>query len=206
MLWADLAPLLKSTITSLALDTTDPLWQGAEWRTQQHAFVSPSTQVQIDMKITVSADITSKVERFAFDPAANGGAGDLSSSMHGMRNFTLNVQIKSYDATYAMWANEYAERIRTRIWRSGVTDVLIARNLTPVSMGAITDVPGKEDGQALSVVNFDMFFRAGFTDAPVTGVGWIDSILLTSHVSNPGGVEYPAPPNFVNAPLPPPAP
>lgn len=201
MLWATLAPLLKSTITSLALDATDPLWQGAEFHDQQHTFVGPGSQVQIDLKITTSA-ATSNVERFTYDPTANGGNGDLSSSMQGMRDFTLNVQVRSFDLRYAMWAQEYAERIRTRIWRSSVTDMLIANNVTPVKMGPIVTVDGKEDGQALSVCNLDMFFRAGFTDTPVTGLGWIQSIVLTSHVKNPGGTEYSVPPNLLNLPIP----
>lgn len=198
MLWATLAPLFKSTITSLALDTTDPLWQGAEFHDQQHTFVGPGAQVQIDLKITSMSATTEKVERLTFDQTANGGVGALTSVMHGMRDLTLNVQFRSFDLRYDMWAHEYAERVRTRIWRSTVTDTLIAQNLTPVRMGPITDVAGKEDGQAVSVCNLDMFFRAGFADTPVTGLNWIQSIVLTSHTKNPGGIEYPVPPNFSN--------
>jgi hypothetical protein len=208
MLWATLAPLLKSTITSLALRATDPLYSArfeAEYHDQRKKFTPPVTKASIDLKLTSSTD-TFTEERSTFDPAANGGLGAQTTSLHGMRDFVLNVQCKSYDLAYAHWAHEYAERIRTRIQARAVRDALIGQNLTLVRCGAIIDLDGKEDGHAQSIANLDLFFRAGFEDATPGSVNWIESILLTSHVKNPAGVEYPAPPNVTDDLIPDPAP
>lgn len=205
MLWANLAPLLKSTITACALRATDPLYSAAftaEYKDQAKQLVNAMTQASIDLRITSTTD-TLTGERWTFDPAANAGVGDLSSAMHGMRDFTLNVQCKSYDLTYAAWAHEYAERIRTRMHSRAVRDALLAGgDVTLVNAGKVQSVDGKEDGEAVSVASLDLFMRAGFVDAPLGGLNWIQTIILTSHVKKPDGTEYPVPPNVTNVALP----
>jgi hypothetical protein len=185
MLWSTLAPVLRSTITSLALDATDPLFE-AVWRDGQRPFVAPSVAAEIVLRVTSVKDVTT-AERYTYTPSPAG----LSSAMHGIREFTLNVQARSYDLSYSHLAIEYAERIRTRIKRRSVLDTLLPYGCTYVSSGPIADLEGREDGQALSIANVDLFMRAGFEDTSETGLGWIETISLTSHVLNAAGVEYP---------------
>lgn len=187
MLYASLAPFLATTITNIALDVADPLFK-VVYRDQKRPFVAPSKAVEIVLRVTSSRDVTTE-ERYTFTP---GPVASLSSKMHGIREFTLNVQARSYDLTFARWAIEYLERIRTRIQRRSVRDLMIAQNVVHYGSSPITDAEGKEDGQALSIGNLDLFMRAGFEDGVTeTGLGWIETIELTSHITNPAGVEYP---------------
>jgi hypothetical protein len=202
--WNAAATLLKSTIQSIALEASDPLYAAdfqAAYRDTARENVHPVVQLELVLQITSSSDVMTG-ERFTFDPAANGGNGELISTMHGMRDFTLNVQARSYDLSYSAWAITYLERIRTRIWRSSVREALIANGIAPFDLGPILDVQGKEDGHALSVANLDIHMRLSFTDTPQLGTGWFEKITLTSHVKKPDGTEYPAPPNVTALPLP----
>jgi hypothetical protein len=186
MLYATLAPFLADLIGSLALDDADPLFK-AVYRDQKRPFVSPTVKAEIVLKVTSSRETLTN-ERYTQTP---GPVVTLSSKMHGIREFTLNVQAKSYDLTYARWAHEYLERIRTRIQKRSVKDLMVAQNLACYGRGAIQDVEGKEDGQALSVANLDLFMRAGFEDGVGDpGLDWIETISLTSHVANEAGAEY----------------
>jgi hypothetical protein len=198
MLWAAIAPVLLSVIQSIALETSDPLWS-VEWARQQRAFGSPTVQAGVYLKITSSRPVFDEV-RFKFHAPSN----TVKDVIHGMRDFTLNVQCKSYSHAYADWAHEYAERIRTRMNRNAVRNSLIAVNTVFLEAGVITDVNGEEDGRELSLANLDLFFRAGFEDEPATGLNWIEKLELTSHLKSPDGVELPHPPNLTEALLPPP--
>src|SRR6188768_3574957 len=105
MMWATLCPYLQGVITNLCLDATDPLFQGAEWAKQQHSFVAPSVQMQLDLEIT-STGGDSWGTRYVFDQAGNGGSGKLTASIVGQREFVLNAQVKSYDNRFEFWALE----------------------------------------------------------------------------------------------------
>jgi len=202
--WGNAAQLLKTTIQSLALESADPLYAAdfqAVYADQAREGVHPGVQCELVLEITSSTDVMTG-ERRVFDPAANGGQGDLSSAMHGMREFTLNVQAKSYDLTYSAWAIAYLERIRTRIWRSSTLEALIAADIAPFDTGPINKVDGKVDGHALSVANLDIRMRLSFSDTPQIGLGWIEKIELTSHIKKPDGTEYPVPPNVTALPIP----
>lgn len=190
MIWAEIAPVLLSTVQSLALRQTDPLWK-AEWIDSKRTFGSPKSKVKIFLEVTSSREELTE-ERSVFVP---GSPGSITRTQHGSREFTLNIQAKSYSQEYVDWAHEYAERIRTRIQRKTVLATLRAANVALVRVGEIRDMSYDEDGIALSVANLDVIMRAAFADDPQTGLGWIETIELTSHVQNPAGVEYPAPPN-----------
>jgi hypothetical protein len=199
MLWATLAPFIKTTITGLALDVADPLWTGAKFRDQKRPFISPTLGAEIVIRIAQSRVVAGD-ERATFTP---GSPGSLSIAMHGIREFTVNVQAKSHKLEYAGWCHEYLERIRTRIMRRSVRDAMLVQNLICYEAGPIIELEGKEDGAALSVGSLDLFMRAGFVDTAETGQNWIETIELTSHVSDEGGTEYEQPAgNFTNEIMP----
>src|SRR3954470_6629554 len=120
MMWATLCPYMQGVVTGLCLDQADPLFQGAEWAKQQHGFIAPSVQMQLDLEIKASGE-GSWGTRYAYDPSGNGGTGKLTVSLEGQREFVLNLQVKSYDARFEFWALEYAERVRTRIVRDDIS-------------------------------------------------------------------------------------
>lgn len=191
MIWSEIADTLRSVIASVALETADPLWS-TEWRDQKQTFASPTVQAKIVLHITSSADLMTE-ERYDEDNV---------SELHGMRNFTLNVQAKSYNLEYEQWAFEYAERIRTRLRRATPRAALLAANVALVSAGPILSLKAIEDGHAVSVANLDLFMRCGFTDRDATPTGWIESLELTTHLSSPAD-EWPVPPNLIAELLPP---
>jgi hypothetical protein len=203
MMWATLCPYMQGVITGLALDATDPFFQGAEWSKQAHSFIAPSSQLQIDLEIT-STGGDDWGTRYAFDPAGNSGAGKLTASLSGQREFVLNVQVKSYDNSFQFWALEYAERIRTRINREDIMADLAANNVVCWLAGNIRTINGVEDGEALTVCNLDLKCRAGFNDPypdDGTGLAFFTTIEIKSKISggNPdpyGSVPGVTPPDF----------
>jgi hypothetical protein len=203
--WNSAGELLKSTIKSIALEPSDPLYAAdfqPVFRDQAHENVHPGVQLELVLSITSSTDVGTG-ERREYDPAANGGLGAIVETMHGMRDFVLNVQARSFDVSFSTWAMTYLERIRTRIWRQSVMSALIENRIAPFSTGPITSVEGKEDGHALSIANLDLFMRLSFEDTATLNTGWFEKIELTSHIQKPDGTEYPAPPNVNDLQIPP---
>lgn len=197
MLWATLAPTLKSAITSIALDAADPLWS-AEWAEQAQPLVSPTVQAEILLRIPTSRAVYDETRR-----TYDANTQTITAVDHGLREFTLSIQARSYDLTYAAWAHEYCERIRTRIMRETPRATLLAAGVVLVERGPIVQVEATVDGRALSAANLDLFMRAGFEDAPQTGLGWIEKIELTTQVKNTDGVVLPTPPNVTDLLIPP---
>jgi hypothetical protein len=199
MIWAEIAPVLIAQIQGLALQTSDPLWV-PEWKDEQQTFGSPTVQSKIELEIAAASDVFQETRRTEVGAPTPG----VLATEHGMREFTLNVQCKSYDSRYAFWAFEYAERIRTRIKRESVRDALHAVNTAFLNSSAITRVEYDEDGHRVRLANLDLFFRAGFEDTEGAEVlGWIESIALTARLKDPAGNVYPEPPNYTDLRIPP---
>lgn len=187
MIWQAVAPVLQSMITGLALQTADAFFQGGEWSNQRHAFVEPGLQMQLELRITSSA-FTARGTNYQ-----DNGDGTSSAVMGGMRDFILNVQAKSYDQAYDHWAHEYAERIRTRIFRDSVQATLAASSIVVWDAADILDLPGVEDGQATSVASLDLKCRAGFLDDAEI-VPYFASVALVGTISGTvSGVPYTIP-------------
>lgn len=193
--WVNALPALQGVLTSLAIDGADPLWseQGAEWKNQAHAFVSPDTAVQIDLKIFSSADgeWETRYEPDVSDPTQQ------RAIFTGFRQFVLQVQCKAYEADFARMALTYAERIRTNLQRNSTVDALRLLGLHFYKYGPINDVPGVEDGHALTVADLSLFGYADFSDDPTAAelVSTFTSITLTSKVT---GYTPGVPPNFTD--------
>lgn len=193
--WTAALPALQGVLTNLAVDGTDPLWaaQGTEWTQQAHVFVSEDAALQIDMKIASSGDgeWETRYVPDETDPTMQ------RAVFTGFRAFVLNVRCNAYEQDFARWALIYAERIRTNLQRNSTVEALRALGLHFFKYGPITDIPGVEDGHALSVVDMTLFGYADFTDDPTTAelVNTFTSITVTSNFANytPGN-----PPNFTD--------
>lgn len=207
--WVDTLPALQGVITSLAVEGTDPLWaeQGTEWVQQAHAFVSPDTAVQIDLKVfsTGDGEWETRYETFV-DPLTK--IESDRAVFTGFRQFVLNVQSKGYQADFAHWALVYAERIRTNLQRNSVVEAIRKLGVHFYKYGPINDMQGVEDGHALTIADMSLFGYVDFTDDPTTAelIAKFTSITVTSKLS---GYVDGQPPNFTDtiaAPVAPPAP
>jgi hypothetical protein len=198
VIWDTLAPVLRDVVQGLCLNTPDATFK-ATYRDMQKPFVSPTAKLAVELTIPSSRAITTH-ERLT---QTAGPVIELTSTLHGIREFTLNVQAKSYELSFNRWAHVVLERVRTRINRRSVRDTLLAANVACYDVGAIREMQMKQDGHALSVCSLDLFMRAGFEDEPEAGLDWIETIELTSHVSDEGGTEYEQPAgNFTNEIMP----
>ncbi len=179
-------------MTSLALATPDATFK-ARFRDVKRPFVSPTAKLELVLSIPSSRAVTTH-ERLTQAPGAQpGDPVMLTSTMHGIREFTFNVQARSYELAFDRWGHTYLERIRTRMHRRSVRDALRVHDVGLIAAGPILEFETKQDGHALSVCNLDLFMRCGFEDDAETGLDWIETIDLTSHVSSEGGTEYEQP-------------
>lgn len=196
--WIDLLPKVQAIITRLAVENNDPLWaaQGAEWQPQPHVYVSPDAALQIDLIVTNSGDGDYETRYVPFTDPDTGITADRAY-LTGQREFVLNVQCKGYQADFAHWALIYAERIRTGLQRIDVLDEVQALGMCFWKYNPIFNIEGKEDGQALTIANMDLFGRAGFGDDPTTAplVQLFASITVTSKFA---GYTDGQPPNFTD--------
>lgn len=180
MFLSTVAPVLKSLVTSLALEPADaaalvPAAQ-ALWLNEQRPFVNPGLAAEILLRVTDVHEVTNHAFRDRFETP------NFNRYIHGMKEFTLSLQVRAYnELPETVWALEYADRICTRLDRVSSSSVLSLVNTCLVSIGSIQDIGDVIiDDRSVNVANVDIVFRAGFTDGP-EALDWFERIALTSN-------------------------
>jgi hypothetical protein len=189
MLWAQIAPVLVSAVTQAALEpntTTGPNYS-ALWQNQERPFADTQVQAEIFLSIGKSTRID-----WGYTDTFNATTNKIDRSIKSQHEFTLSVQVRSYEQIEANWAFEYAERIRTRIDREDIYETLLSANVVVIEDLGIVAADAAIDGRQCSVANLDLRLRCAFDDATFP-LDWIEQVQLSGAVSggkNP--ITFPA--------------
>lgn len=185
--WATIYPELRSLIKDLsgAAEENDVLVSE-----RKRPFVHPINEFQITLRVTSLSDL--QEDEYRYEEVL----GELQEYIFGQRRVVMQVRVEHYEDEDSGWSFTIAERIRTRLYRSSSVDRLRAVNVSIIDLGTIQNFSAPEaDDHILGVAVFDFNFQAAFLDTDDNPVGFIDKILLTSHLKGSDGVELPEPPN-----------
>lgn len=206
MLWTTVLPVLRAQVLACALEpavalATDPSYSTAtHWDDQQRPLVHPQRQSELLLRVTSTRAVGEDVG------VDDKSGADFVRAFHGMRECTLNVQVRSWDHNYATWALEYLERITTRMRnRESVRSALDAVNTCIVDAGEVLNIPNvKFDGRLVSVANADVVFRSGFVDTDgAESLDWFNTILFSTSWRQPDAVLVDASGQAANVLIPP---
>jgi hypothetical protein len=208
--WSEIAPLLKSIFTSLAIDTTRPHAKfAAEWTEGQRSAISTEQKLAILMKLTtvvgIGRDETRRryVDPSSTDPADAAYLGQQRVYQVGQRRFTIQVQAHMTERTDSLMAQIPLDRIRVGLRLPRILDQLHDAEVAHIRTERSIKANYKDGQRVVSAASMDVVFGAAFTyDDPIPG-NWIEQISYSSHFADTDGTELTVPPNVTDFIVPP---
>lgn len=200
--WATVSPALKRLFSSLALDESPAASFCAEWFDGKRSHINTEVRKELTLRVTNVASAGEDERRYTQETVD--GDVVLTESMVGLRKFTLQVRVDSYDhdPDCDNWCWSMTERIRTRLRRSSSVATLEAACLSLLDVGPSIDASFVFDQHAVNAALFDCTFYAAFTDSDPVPQGWIEYAVLTSQITDVDASTVPSPPNYTGESVP----
>lgn len=201
--WTKINPVLIDLFSRMVREPDAHEWS-AEWKEAPRQFINPIQQGALTLKVTSCVGVgEDEIRREMREILVEGVVvTDLVEVVCGIRRFVLRVEAQATEHTDAVWAMQTLERIRTRLSRPSVLGELNAVDVAVVGVGTSTKASATIDKRVSSIGFLDVTMTTVVNEADDVPVGWIERVIVTSHVKNPGGEELPAPPNWVNETIP----
>jgi hypothetical protein len=191
--WNVVAPALRTLFSDLALATAANPAFLALWRDGNAEFTHPDVQRTLTLRVTRISDVDGARQYVTNDD------DELEEHIVGMREFTLEVRVRSHEHAedQAAWAWSMLERIRTGLYFTRAINALLAVNVGIVRIGDSRDVSYRYDKRRINAAMFEVTFNAGFDLQDVSAAAnWFDTVLLTTAIKRPDGTLLPTPPNL----------
>jgi hypothetical protein len=137
-------------------------------------------------------------ERQSYDASTN----KLATMVTGQRKIRLQLECDSADNSDTGWAWATIERIRTRLHRTSSHEALRALDASLFAVGQGIEANFRQGGRIYNRVLLEVSLGAVVNDIEIDQTGWIQYVVLTSHVNDADGTELPVPPNVTNLEIP----
>jgi hypothetical protein len=125
---------------------------------------------------------------------------EVTETQTGQRKFTLQVQAIVPENTDEHWAMASLERIRMRLRRPGIIDRLLALDVALIGIGDAIKHSFRDQGRIVSAATMDVVFGATASEDDPIAAGWIQYIVISSHLND--GTELPAGMQMVDVEVP----
>ena len=178
--FATVAPAIKVVVETLAGTAVD-------WSRRPASFTDPTTQVDVTLTITSVGVIGGRDEtRYTYDSDAD----TYTPKRHGQRLLNLQIKVESFDDTDDLWCWQVAENIRSGLDTESSRSTLAESCVVVVTVaGEILRFEIRRDNRHISACIISAVFAAPLSDSNTTPINFIETIDLTSHVSNASGTE-----------------
>lgn len=199
--WTTINPVLLDVFRECALDTArsgDKF--KAEWKDRPASFMDPAQKLALLLKVTNVAELAEDETRY--DETTTGGITTVTSSQTGQRKFTLQVQALVPEQTDEQWCMATLERVRMRLRRPRVLEQLLDVDVALISCGPAIPVQFKDKGRVFSSGTMDVVFGAVANEDDPISSGWIQYLVISSHVQNNDGIELPTGQQMVDVQIP----
>lgn len=170
----------------------------AVWTEEQRPFIDgPHVLLNVISVAPVGVDETRAEE----DLGAAVGE-EIVQSQTGMRRFTVSCSAQNFiNQTAEKNAAYYLERLRTRLRWPSAHATFVAAGIAVVGTGPLSLGDYDFDGRRVSLASFDIMLQAAVSDAD-TGIGYIETVEVSSAIEDEAGDILPAPPNLVDEEMP----
>lgn len=199
--WTDINPVLIEVFTECALDRGQ-LTDGfkAEWSERQRSFTNPNQNLSLLLRITRVAGLGHDETRRS--ELTVGPVTTVTETQTGQRKVTLQVQAVVPENVDSQWAMASLERVRMRLHKPSIQERLLAVEVDLIEVRDAVALTYKDHGRQLSAATMDVVLGAvANEDDPITA-GWIQYLVISSHLQNNDGALLPAGQQMVNVEVP----
>lgn len=205
--WSEVAPVLVTLFSNLALDESASPEFLAQWSEGKREFVHPDVGKSLTLKVTSVVGIGDdepRYENITVTPDEGDPYTMLQETLVGHRRFVLQVKVESHEHApdETRWCWSMIERIRTRLLRTSSQQALQAVNVALIDTGAATDASFTFDKRRWNAAVMDVTLYAAFSDTDTVEMNWIERVELTSQISDPADNLLPTPPNVADMSVP----
>lgn len=189
--FATVAPAIKDAVTALGYAgvsvPTGATAPEATWSRRPKGFTPPVPQLDLTLSITSIGQIGGRDEtRYTYDSGTN----SYIPRQYGQRQLNVQIKVESFNDTDSLWCWGVAENIRTGLDTASVRDTLMAACVAVVNVsGDIVRFEISRDNRTISACIVSAVFVAPLSDSNEVAINHIETIDLTSHVTNASGVE-----------------
>lgn len=203
--WTQLYPALRKLFGRLA-DPNDSSFE-AEDRGRPRKAISDVRKFALAMRVVNVIGLGEDEERFDLVPQDATGvdrkyAGQLRPNITGQRKLVLQLECDSIENTDTAWAWAAIERIRTGMRRRSSLEALDAVDAALIRVGQATEMAFRNEGRMVHRVVLEVQIGAVVNEIDPVPTGWIEKVVITSHLQDVDGAELPHPPNVTNKQIP----
>lgn len=215
--WSVVAPVLVQLFADLAVnqvknesdafDVTHPEWK-PEWADRPVGATHVLQQVTMTMRVATVSSTFDENRLEMLDTGLVAGLPatstyDLFETAVGFRKFVLQVQAWVLQDQDTLMAIGTIERLKTRLGWNSSLQRLLAINVDLTDIGPTRNMSAPKDGRQWSVASMDVTLTAAFEETDTVAVGFIERVVISSHVQAAEGDDLPAPLQMVDEVLPP---
>lgn len=199
--WTDILPVLQAVFTSCALDKTRQA-RGftAEWHDGHRGFTSPTQKLTLTMKVTRVSGLGEDETRYTEETVD--GVPTVTEGQTGQRTFRLQLQAIVPEHTDEQWAMATLERIRMRLRKPSNIETLLALDVSLIRIEDAIKSNFRASGRIVSAGTMDVVFGAVANEDDPIPAGWIQYLVISSHLRDLDGTELPPALQLVNAETP----
>lgn len=204
--WSVINPVIKDVITECVLDTMKPAGKfAAEWHEGPRKFTSDTQKLSLVMKVTRVAGIGEDETRQTVTTVGEGDAAvtTVTETQTGQRKITLQLQAIVPQRTDLSWAMASLERIRMRLGRPRVLERLLEVDVSVIEKRDAVKATFKDQGHVVSGGLMEVVLGATASEDDPVPAGWIQHVVISSHLLDLDDTELPPAQQMVNVEVPP---
>lgn len=197
--WVDINPVLLEVFTEAAVDRTR-LSENftAEWKEGPVGIINDQQCQALQLKITRVAGIGEDETRQTEETVD--GVTTVTETQTGQRKFTLQVRATVPAHTDEQWSMATLERVRMRLRLPRILERLLDLDVSLIRIDDAIKASFKDGGRVVSAANMDVIFGAVASENDPIPMGWIQYLVISSHLKE--GTELEPPLQLVNAEVP----
>jgi hypothetical protein len=194
ILWQDIADSLQRWVE-------DATGLRTVWREEERPFTKSLRDKAIAMLHIVSTRSRGVDDIRGVDNLDAAPASNIDTTLCGMREFTLSVQVESFSQKPNDAARCFLEEARTRLRLPSVLGKLQSNGLALIETMPTVLLDRIVDDHMISRANMDVRFSVAENqvDEPIQS---IESTLVSSSLKAPDGTLLPTPPNLLDKEMP----
>lgn len=198
--WSVINPALLDLFTAIAVNHKKAGIERfrAEWVDGKRGVINPDQGFSVALKVTTVSAIGKDETRETFEN------DDVTETQTGQRKFTLQVQVLAVaNGADFDWAMAVTERARTRLTSRRIVDQLLDIDVDIIDATRPSMYqPYKDGGRVLSSATMDVVFGCTASEDDPIPAGWLQYLVISSHLRDLDDTELPPSLQMVNVEVP----
>lgn len=203
--WSVIGPALQGIFSEIALKSStdeafDAKWIDGKkpWQDGKRLLITDERGYAVGLTVTTVSAIGTDETRKTFEN------NDVTETASGQRKFTLQVQaLAMAGGVNSDWAIAITERTRTRLMSRRIVDRLLDLDLDVIGCGPSVFLSHRDGGRMLTSATMDVMFGCTASEDDPIPAGWLQYLVISSHLRDIDDTELPPALQMVNVGVPP---